>query len=108
MTAVCYPVSGGGNGSKAEVSALPSKYSDVGTRWDSGERGTGKGITFRIHGIPRCPRKSKVPRMLFTDVVWRLWEEDPVRKCVLDGTSALLIHSPPLPLDGRRLDVAKL
>ena len=28
---------GRGSGSKAEVSALPSKYSDVGTRWDSEE-----------------------------------------------------------------------
>lgn len=58
--AVCY--SGGGNGSKAEVSALPSKYSDVGTRWDSEERARGLHFAFMEFHDARVNQKFRVVR----------------------------------------------
>lgn len=93
---------GGGNGSKAEVSALPSKYSDVGTRWDSEERARGLHFAFMEFHDARVNQKFRV-----------------VHGCgVMGGGACSKMRarrnkrspntlSPP-PLDGRRLDVAKL
>lgn len=53
---------GGGNGSKAEVSALPSKYSDVGTRWDSEERARGLHFAFMEFHDARINQKFRVVR----------------------------------------------
>ena len=53
---------GGGNGSKAEVSALPSKYSDVGTRWDSEERARGLHFAFMEFHDARVNQKFRVVR----------------------------------------------
>lgn len=80
---------GGGNGSKAEVSALPSKYSDVGTRWDSEERARGLHFAFMEFHDARVNQKFRVVRGCGV-----MGGGGPVRKCVLDGTSALLIRSP--------------
>lgn len=51
---------GGSNGSKAEVSALPSKYSDVGTRWDSEERARGLHFAFMEFHDARVNQKFRV------------------------------------------------
>lgn len=68
----------GGNGSKAEVSALPSKYSDVGTRWDSEERARGLHFAFMEFHDARVNQKFRVVRGC------GVMEGGPVRKCVLE------------------------